>query len=121
MTLPSIALFAALQTARAAWGTQLDPDVQLAPLNDCKFHHGRPPTVAIADWNNDVITVNSNCRWHGKQAILNAVLTHELGHIIARDPEHSDNPASVMFWSITTRQAITPADRKQRNILQPAQ
>lgn len=120
MTLPAIALYAALQTARAAWGTDTAATIQLAPLSDCKPHglRGVVPMIAWSDFATRTITLNSNCgkRWNNLR-VLQSTVTHELGHLIAGTPDHSPDRHSVMYYQITGKpQAITPADRAQRKL-----
>ena len=107
-------LTALMQEAAAAWGTAqpIRAIIQLAPLGKCSSFARHQ--VGWTEFATNTITVNSNCEWTDK-ALLRAVVTHELGHVLLGTPEHSADKKSVMYFTVRkSGQSITEADKQKR-------
>lgn len=98
MTAPAIAL---LLASFAAWHRPPDPAITLVfqPLPVCTMQQ-----VGWAFIETQTIVINTTC--HLPEWQLQALVTHELGHILRRDTWHSADKHSVMFWKVGRGQAV---------------
>jgi hypothetical protein len=72
--------------------------------------------LALTDYSTHVITINEKCIWDAgtaSDALLVYLLTHEFGHLLM-GPEHSLDPHSIMFETVSlSGQVVTAEDRKR--------
>ncbi len=120
----------ALTRAAAAWGVRVEFPIriEMSDLNPCNRLHNTPvvATIHVAETKTTMraeddsappvvsvgyayaIQVNSSCKWdEGK---LQAVVTHELGHVLLGAAYHSKDRHSLMFEIVDGAQALQAED-----------
>jgi hypothetical protein len=106
----------AVSLAAAKWPVPVPVRaVRYGPTNGvCEDASGIIAQIALTDYATHVITVNAACPWDAgtaSDALLVAVLAHEMGHVLM-GPEHSTDPESIMFPSVSASgQRVTEADK----------
>lgn len=104
----------ALFKASKAWGSEADiRAIRMDRISPCK---SPSDLAALTNFKDRTITINSGCRW--TRAMLLTAVTHEYGHALAGNPEHSEDKGSVMYPQLGKRRKVRPADvqRAQREI-----
>jgi hypothetical protein len=77
---------------------------------------GAANVLALTDYSTHIITINEKCIWDAgtaSDALLVYLLTHEFGHLLM-GPDHSLDPHSIMFTTVSlSGQVVTADDRKR--------